>query len=209
MADKLRLLLLRSSRIPPTGAGVLRSTLVSAFQDPRSPRPLFPVSRRAFSLSSEEVGAVKKDNKAKGQHATASVETSIDQKPLTPLSPPKLESGENPALFQPFSAAEDPSMYEKGTFQYLFENSQFVKAADLAEREVEGEVIAVVGEKVYVDFGCKFHAVVTCPEGARDRCSPGVKVVIMLQDLEVTKHFIGDTKHNSRLEAEAKWVRLL
>lgn len=152
-----------------------------------------PKLSKAFSLNSQETIVAKKP---------ASQATNNGD-------PAEAASEEDPALFKPFSAAEDPAMYEKGTFQYLFENSQFVRAADPAEKEVEGEIVAVEGDKVYVDFGCKFHAVVSCPEAQRERCQRGGKVIIALQDLEVTKHFIGDTKHNSLLEAEAKFVRLV
>ena len=110
-------------------------------------------------------------------------------------------------LFLPFTTDND-RVYESGTFQYLFENSQFVKALDPVGKEVEAEIIAVVGDKLYVDFGCKFHAVVSRPEGQEKYCI-GAKVIVIVKDLEITDHFIGDSKHRSLLEAEVKLVRLV
>ena len=108
-------------------------------------------------------------------------------------------------LFHPFEAHKDPS---PGTFQYLFEKSHFVQAMDPVGKEVEADVIAVVGDKLYVDFGCKFHAVVTCPTTLQQNISRGAKVVVLLEDLEVTRAFIGKPKHDSLLEAKAKFIRL-
>ena len=110
-------------------------------------------------------------------------------------------------LFEPFESIDDPTVYETGTFQNLFENSRFVKALDPVGKEVEAEIIAIVEDKLYIDFGCKFHAVVTCPDTHKEKCQKGTKVIIEVKDLEVTKHFIGDNKHQSLLEAEATFIR--
>lgn len=222
MADKARLLLMRSLRSNLLGVGkqsrpksilvIKQAALSRCTSTLVSPIPSLS-SRKNFSLSNQEI-----DNMNEGQSAS---EPSEDNAHRDPKSDVKQEStelhteeqilNETPALFQPFMATEDPVMYEKGTFQYLFENSQFVKANDPAGKEVEAEVVAVVGEKVYVDFGCKFHAVVPCPQdpSKKKMLHRGAKVVIVVKDLEVTDHFIGDTKHNSRLEAEAEFVRLV
>lgn len=177
------------------------------------PNPVIsaPKLHQAFSLSSKEIGTPTVKHSSTEISPESNSHVSEESPALFQPAAPKSEDSENPALFQPFSADEDPAMYEKGTFQYLFENSQFVKATDPKEKEllVEAEIIAVEGDKVYVDFGGKFHAVVTCPEAQRERCHSGGKVLITLQDYEMTKHFIGDTKHNSLLEAEAKFVRLV
>lgn len=129
-------------------------------------------------------------------------------------SPLTVSIGENSAehdggLFKPFTPEEDLTKFQEGTFQYLFENSQFVKAMDPVGKEVEAEILAVVGDKIYVDFGCKFHAVIPLPEKNRERYSAGAKVIIIVNDVEVTGHFIGDNRHQSLLEAEAELVRLV
>lgn len=107
-----------------------------------------------------------------------------------------------------FKSGEDPAMYQEGSFEQLFEKSQFVKAMDPVGKEVEADVLAVVEDKLYVDFGCKFHAVVSCPDTVRERIHRGTKVIVVVKDLEVTQSFIGASKHDSLLEATAEFVRL-
>ncbi len=116
------------------------------------------------------------------------------------------ETNDEDHLFAPFNSNQDPKTYKKGTFQYLFEKSQFVQALDPIENDVKAEVIAMVEDKLYVDFGCKFHAVVPC-RGPPENYHVGKKVIITVQDLEMSNHFIGDPKDKSLLEAEAKLVR--
>lgn len=107
------------------------------------------------------------------------------------------------------SPEQDAEKTPNAKFGDLLENSQFVKAMDPVGKQVEAEIIAVVEEKLYVDFGCKFHAVIPCPEPQNERYRRGEKVIITVKDLEVTEHFIGDSKHTSLLEAKAEFVRLV
>ena len=114
---------------------------------------------------------------------------------------------DNRYLFEPFIRDKTPQSYGKDTFQYLFENSKFVEALDPIGNEVEGEVIAVEEEKLYVDFGCKFHAVVECRD--KGAFPVGTKVIIHLDDLEAIGQFLGESTHHSLLEAQATLVRPL
>lgn len=94
------------------------------------------------------------------------------------------------------------------SFASLFENSQFVKALDPVGKEVEAKIVAVTEDKLYIDFGGKFHAVVPCPDTQKEKYCKGAKVIVVVQDLETTGHFIGDNKHNTLLEAKVELVRL-
>ena len=97
---------------------------------------------------------------------------------------------------------------EEESFKQLFDNSQFVKSIDPVGKMAEGEILAVSGGKIYVDFGSKFHAVVDMPVMECDRYVQGAKVVILVKNLEMTGHFLGAKKHISLLEAEAELVGL-
>ena len=97
---------------------------------------------------------------------------------------------------------------EGESFRELWNNSQFVQSIDPVGKETEAEIIAVVGEKVYVDFGSKFHAVVPLPEKDSDHYVVGARVLILIKDLEMTDHFIGAKRHISLLEAEAELIGL-
>lgn len=97
---------------------------------------------------------------------------------------------------------------EEESFEQLLENSKFVRSGNPVGRMAEGEILAVSGEKVYVDFGSKFHAVVDMPEKKRELYVPGARVIVTIKDLETTGHFLGAKKHISLLEAEAELVGL-
>lgn len=91
-----------------------------------------------------------------------------------------------------------------GSFESMFKNSKFVRMFDPVGEKVQGEITAVVGEKLYVDFGCKFHAVVKKPEKHKDKFVVGANVVLLLKDLEMTMHPLGNPRDISLLEAEAE-----
>ncbi len=90
------------------------------------------------------------------------------------------------------------------SFASLFESSQFARIVNPIGNKVEAEVIAVVGDKLYVDFGCKFHAVVRRPEVNEGEFVEGAKVVVLVKDLEMSMHPLGSSKDLSLLEAEAE-----
>ena len=115
----------------------------------------------------------------------------------------------NTDLFKPFEAEVNPTDYQEGSFQHLFEKSKFARALNPVGKEVEADIIAIVGDKLYVDFGCKFHAVVTCPDTLKEYVRRGTKVIVLVEDLEVTLASIGAPRHDSLLEAKATFVRLV
>ena len=86
-------------------------------------------------------------------------------------------------------------------FAEIFRTSPFVRMGNPVGKRVEGEVVAVVGQNMYVDFGCKFHAVVPLPQ--KKGYYKGKEVIVTINDLEMTDHFLGHSKHISLLEADA------
>ena len=89
------------------------------------------------------------------------------------------------------------------TFRDLFQRSKFANMLDPVNQEVEGEVLAIVKDQIYVDFGCKFHAVVPKPVTTIRK---GTRVTVRILDLEMTNHFVGDHRDISLLEAEVELV---
>ena len=88
------------------------------------------------------------------------------------------------------------------SFKTLLENSKFVEMVDPVGKVVEGEVIAVTSEHLYIDFGFKFHGVVNRPQHSQKEYKKGTKVAVLVKDLEVTEHFLGSSRHTSMLEAD-------
>ena len=113
------------------------------------------------------------------------------------------------ALFQPIDPNVDDHKYKEGGFEDLFRNSQFIQARDPIGKEVEGVIIAIHQDKLYVDFGCKFHAVISPDDTLNKSYSVGQRISVVLEDLEVIGQFIGDNKQNSLMEAQAKLGQLI
>ena len=88
-------------------------------------------------------------------------------------------------------------------FEDIFRRSNFVAAGDpIQDINVRGSVLAIVDDNLYVDVGGKFHAVVTAPMQRKRVYQVGSHVVVRLKNLEMTSHFLGDSKDTSLLEAE-------
>lgn len=130
---------------------------------------------------------------------TQSGDHSLEQTVL----PKAAHTHETPSLLSD-SEAVSGSEYDVKSFETMFRNSKFVKMLDPVGKKVEGEIIAVVGNNLYVDFGFKFHAVVEKPEADSDQFVEGAKVVLLLKDLEMTMHPLGSSRDISLLEAEAE-----
>ncbi len=116
--------------------------------------------------------------------------------------------GEVDERYKPFSPSKDVSTYKKGSFEDLFKNSNFVRTVNPVDKDVEGVVIAVENDKMYVDFGGKFHGVTNLPEDTFG-CHVGARVVVTVKELEAVGHFIGDFKHHSLMEAAIQFKRLI
>ena len=94
------------------------------------------------------------------------------------------------------------------SFSETIRSSNLVKIGSPSGKKVEADVIAVVGRNLYVDFGHKFHAVVPVPEANPEMYRKGTRVIVRVRDLELTSHFLGDSKDTSLLEAEVDLLGL-
>ena len=96
------------------------------------------------------------------------------------------------------------------TFDSLLESSRFL--AHCGETPVGQKVVAnIIAERdkdIYVDFGGKFYAVVARPANNGHLYTKGKWVDVILEDIEVTEHFLGDSKDTSLLEAQVKLIGL-
>ena len=75
------------------------------------------------------------------------------------------------------------------TFKDLLEASKFVDMGNPVGKIVDGKIIANVGDKLYIDFGGKFHGVVEKPTEKADRYIKGARVNVLIKDLERTHHY--------------------
>ena len=100
------------------------------------------------------------------------------------------------------------SRKEDLTFDGLLRNSKFFSSGSKTpvDKKVVAKIIAERGDDLYVDFGGKFHAVVTRPKKNGHLYVKDRWVNVMVRDLEVTEHFLGDSKDTSLLEAHVDLV---
>ena len=101
-----------------------------------------------------------------------------------------------------------PTQDEKSKWGFadLLRNSNLVRSGMVAGKTVPGVVTAVVGKNLYIDFGGKFHAVVTPDPHKTKKWRAGAEVWVRVNDLEHTGHFLGSSKHVSLLEASVDLV---
>ena len=92
------------------------------------------------------------------------------------------------------------------SFRSLLANSRLLAFGDPVGKTFEAEVIAVVDDQLYVDFGSKFHAVIPKPASRGEQFKRGTKLEVLVKDLEVTQHFLGDSTTTSLLEAHVEFV---
>ncbi len=98
----------------------------------------------------------------------------------------------------------------ESTFDALLQSSRFL--AHCGETPVGQKVVAnIIAERdndIYVDFGGKFHAVVKRPKRNGHLYTTGKWVDVILEEIEVTEHFLGDSKDTSLLEGKVKLIGL-
>lgn len=93
-------------------------------------------------------------------------------------------------------------------FPDLLRSSKLISSGQIVGKRVPALITAVVGDKLYVDFGGKFHGVVPRPvSGDVSVWRRGVWVEVMVRDLEQTHQFLGSSKHTSLLEADIELDR--
>ena len=95
-------------------------------------------------------------------------------------------------------------------FDKLLETSMFFASCGESPvgQTVIAKIIAERGDDLYVDFGGKFHAVVSRPQKNGHLYCKGKWVDVVLEDLEVTEHFLGESRDTSLLEAQVKLLGL-
>ena len=92
-------------------------------------------------------------------------------------------------------------------FEQLLRNSRFVSCGDSpVGQKAIAKIIEEVGDDLYVDFGAKFHAVVPRPSKRGSEYRKGKWVEVIIEDLEISEHFLGANKDTSLLEAKVRLI---
>uniref|UniRef100_A0A914VLW5 S1 motif domain-containing protein n=1 Tax=Plectus sambesii TaxID=2011161 RepID=A0A914VLW5_9BILA len=103
------------------------------------------------------------------------------------------------------------------SFPRLLRESKLMQLGDISGRVVIGNIVHVMADDLYIDFGGKFDAVCKVPRMRQDnqsgRNNPeryvrGASVLLRLHDLELSERFLGSKVDLTLLEADATLIGL-
>jgi len=94
------------------------------------------------------------------------------------------------------------------TFASLIRNCKFTSLGDPIGKVVVGRIYHVVEEDLYIDFGHKFGCVCRLPRDGRGKYLRGTEVKLRINNLELSKRFLGYDKDLSLLEADCTLLGL-
>lgn len=143
----------------------------------------------------------------------------VTDKKIPPVDLPSNE--EKPKEFEETAdtSQTDPEVFEdeenvpvetQPKFLEVLRESNWMKMGDPRKKTFRGIVINRIGNQVYVDYGYKFHGVFKVPETMEpEQFGTGTKLLVLVKELELTQHFLGEDSLFSLLESEIQFQSLI
>ncbi|KAF7494325.1 28S ribosomal protein S28 [Sarcoptes scabiei] len=94
------------------------------------------------------------------------------------------------------------------TFASLFRDSPICQLGLPENKILVGEIVNVVDNDVYIDFGFKFLSICKLPKNQMKNYIKGARIKLKLNDLELSDRFLGSNQDMTLLEADATLIRL-
>nr|CAH0105073.1 unnamed protein product [Daphnia galeata] len=94
-------------------------------------------------------------------------------------------------------------------FATLLRHSKLIQLGDPQGKIVEGKIIQVVGNDLYIEFGGKFQCVCVKPITNESDYVRGSRVRLRLQELELSTKFLGASQEITLREADALLLGLV
>ncbi|KAI6658574.1 28S ribosomal protein S28, mitochondrial [Oopsacas minuta] len=109
-----------------------------------------------------------------------------------------------------FEEHETKPLEPEPNFLEMLRESNWMKMGDPRKKKFRGIVINQVGNQVYVDYGYKFFGVFKVPDGMEpSQLKIGTKLLILVKELELTQHFLGEESMFSLLESEIEFDSII
>ncbi|XP_031635363.1 28S ribosomal protein S28, mitochondrial [Contarinia nasturtii] len=104
---------------------------------------------------------------------------------------------------------KEPAPVVQVPFKKLLKDSKFIDLGDPLNKVVSGEIVQVVNDDLYIDFGWKFNCVCNRPKRNGEKYVRGAKVKLRVTELELSSRFLGEEKDLTILEADCKLIGLI
>ncbi|GMT04812.1 hypothetical protein PENTCL1PPCAC_26986, partial [Pristionchus entomophagus] len=95
------------------------------------------------------------------------------------------------------------------TFAAMLRKSKFMQLGDFQGRIMTGKIIRRMADDAYIDLGLKFHAVCKVPAVNSELYVRNARVILRLQDPELSERFLGSSRDLTLMEADATLIKLI